>query len=74
MFGIRILIYLLGIALVVWILFRLGRRSPIEKPAKKQQVDDMIRCARCGTFVPRNEAIHEGDRDYCSTQHRDEDR
>lgn len=73
MFGIRVLIFLLGIALVVWILFRLARSPSNSKPRKKQ-VDDMVRCARCGTFVPRNEAIHEGDRDYCSTQHRDEDR
>ncbi len=73
MFGIRVLIFLLGIALVVWILFRLARSPSIEKPGKKQ-VDDMVRCARCGTFVPRSEAIHEGDRDYCSAQHRDEDR
>lgn len=73
MFGIRVLIFLLGIALVVWILFRLARSPSIEKHGKKQ-VDDMVRCARCGTFVPRSEAIHEGDRDYCSAQHRDEDR
>ena len=73
MFGIRVLIYLIGIALVVWILFRLARGPSIEKPAKKS-VDDMVRCARCGTFVPRNEAVHEGDRDYCCIQHRDEDR
>ena len=73
MFGIRVLIFLLGIALVVWILFRLARSPSNSKPGKKQ-VNDMVRCARCGTFVPRNEAIHEGDRDYCSTQHRDEDR
>jgi len=73
MFGIRILIYLLGIALVVWILFRLARSPASEKPVKKQ-VDDMVCCAHCGTFVPKNEAIREGDRNYCSTQHRDEDR
>jgi len=73
MFGIRVLIYLLGIALVVWILFRLARNPSVEKPTTKK-VDDMVRCARCGTFVPRDEAIQEGDRNYCSTQHRNEDR
>jgi len=72
MFGIRALIYLLGIALVVWILFRLGRAPSARKPAQKQ-VDDMVRCARCGVFVPKQEAIHEGDRNYCCSQHRDED-
>ena len=73
MFGIRVLIYLLGIGLVIWILFRLakGPRSG-EKPAKK--VDDMVRCVRCGMFVPRHEAIEDDGRYYCCSQHRDEDR
>jgi uncharacterized protein len=73
MFGIRVLIYLLGIGLVVWILIRLAKGPRVEeKPAKK--VNDMVRCARCGTFVPRDEAIGEEDRYYCCNQHRDEDR
>ena len=73
MFGIRVLIYLLGIALVVWILLRLAKGPRIEnKPGKK--VDDMVRCARCSTYVPRNEALQEGDKYYCCSQHRDEDR
>ncbi len=73
MFGIRVLIYLVGIALVVWILFRLARAPRIRK-AGPPRVDDMVRCARCGTFVPRGEAIRDGDRNYCCSQHRDEDR
>jgi len=60
MFGIRVLIYLLGIGLVIWILMRLAKAPRVEKtPAKK--VDDMVRCARCGMFVPRHEAISEED-------------
>ncbi len=73
MFGIRVLIYLVGIALVVWILLRLARSSGTKKKPLRQ-VDDMVRCAHCSVFVPRNEAIQEGDRYYCSTQHRDRDR
>ncbi|MFQ5643883.1 MAG: PP0621 family protein [Thiogranum sp.] len=73
MFGIRVLIYLLGIGLVIWILMRLAKGPRIEKKTARQ-VDDMVRCARCGTFTPRNEAVREGDRYYCCSQHRDEDR
>jgi uncharacterized protein len=72
MFGMRVLIFLLGIALVVWILIRLAKGPTLPKKADKQ-VDSMVRCARCGVFTPRNEAIREGDRYYCSTAHRDED-
>jgi len=75
MFGIRILIYLLGIALVIWILLRLarGQRQRVEKKPTRQ-VNDMVRCEHCGTFVPRHEAISEDEHYYCCNQHRDEDR
>ena len=73
MFGIRVLIIILGIALVIWILIRLARGDKVEhKPTKK--VGDMVQCAHCGTFVPRNEAIRSGEKFYCSREHRDEDR
>lgn len=72
MFGIRVLLYLVGIALVVWILFRLAKSPQVEKkPTKK--VGDMVSCARCGTYVPREEALQDGDRYYCCSEHRDED-
>jgi uncharacterized protein len=72
MFGIRVLLYLVGIALVVWILYRLAKSPRIEsKPRKK--VGDMVSCARCGTFVPRDEAIQANEKFYCCNQHRDED-
>jgi len=73
MFGIRVLIYLLGIGLVIWILFRLAKGPRIgKKPARL--ADDMVRCARCGMFVPRQEALKDNERHYCCSQHRDEDR
>lgn len=73
MFGIRVLIYILGIALVIWILFRLARTPKVEsKPTKK--VGDMVACAHCGTFVPRNEALQSGEKYYCSRAHLEEDR
>lgn len=72
MFGIRVLLYLVGIGLVIWILLRLAKSPRIgEKPLKK--VGKMVRCARCGTFVPQNEALRSGDRYYCCSEHRDKD-
>lgn len=73
MFGIRVLVMLLGIALVVWILFRLAKGPRIQSRPRKQ-VDDMVRCSHCGVFVPRTEAIDDGERHYCCSQHRDKDR
>jgi len=73
MFGIRVLIYLLGIAFVVWILMRLAQGPRVTGNADKK-VGDMVRCARCDTYVPRNEALVDGDKFYCCSRHRDEDR
>jgi uncharacterized protein len=70
MFGLRVLILLLGIGLVVWILIRLAKGSKLaNRPQKK--VGDMVRCSHCGVYVPRSEAVQKGDRYFCSREHRD---
>ena len=72
MFGIRVLIFLLGIGLVVWILIRLAKGPALAKKPQKK-VGDMVACSQCGVDVPRSEAIQEGDR-YCGCrEHRDAD-
>jgi len=72
MLGIRTLIYLIGIGLVVWILLRLSRKADVET-RPPQKVGEMVRCARCGTYLPTNEALRSGDKYYCCSAHRDED-
>lgn len=72
MFGIRVLIYLLGIALVIWILMRLAKTPRVEKKSAKK-VGDMVRCGHCGMYIPRHESVQDGDHYYCCTGHRDED-
>jgi uncharacterized protein len=70
MFGIRVLIFLLGIGLVVWILIRLAKGPSLAKKPQKK-VDEMVRCSRCGIFVPRGEAIQHGEHYYCCQEHHD---
>jgi uncharacterized protein len=74
MFGIRALLYLVGIGLVVWILLRLYRKPEVEAGPPQRHVGNMVRCARCGTFLPHGEALQSGDSYYCCVSHRDEDR
>lgn len=72
MFGLRILLFFAGIALVVWILVRLARGPrPSQRPRVKS--GDTVKCARCGVYVPREDAVRDGERYYCSEQHRLED-
>jgi uncharacterized protein len=73
MFGIRVLIYLLGIALVIWILIRLAKTPRMDKKSAKK-AGDMVRCRHCGVYIPRHEAIPDSDQYYCCKQHRDEHR
>jgi uncharacterized protein len=68
MLGIRVLLFLLGIALVVWILLRLAKRTAIAQRPHKQ-VGDMVRCSNCGMYVPRNDAVRDGEHFYCSREH-----
>jgi uncharacterized protein len=72
MFGIRVLLYLVGIGLVIWILLRLAQ-SPRTSDRPLKKVGSMVRCAHCGTHVPQNEALQAGDKYYCSREHRDRD-
>lgn len=73
MSGFRTLIYLLGIALLVWIVVRRGKERLAQKrPAIK--TGDMVQCAHCGTYVPLGEAVREGERYYCCDDHRTGDR
>jgi len=44
------------------------------KPSDEPATNRMVRCAECGLHVPFDEAVRDGDRYFCSTEHRDRDR
>lgn len=67
----RALIALLILFFAGRVLGRLLRSTP--GPGRRGgnvPVTRMVRCARCGTFIPSGEAVAEGERQYCSTEHR----
>lgn len=65
------LLFLLAVAIVVYLLLRSFRRQ-----APKQDVSDsseeMVRCAKCGVHLPKSESILAGGNFYCSDAHRRE--
>lgn len=72
MFGIRLLLVLLALVAVVLILRRLYRRPSAARPLAVP--GQMVRCAHCGLYLPRDEALHADDLDFCSADHRDRHR
>ena len=39
------------------------------KPARKDFVEDMVKCAHCGVNLPRSEAIYSGGQFFCTPEH-----
>lgn len=65
------------VVLAIWgaiMIFRHLRRSAASRETRSGAAGDTLRCDHCGLFVPREEAVSDGDRHYCSEAHRDADR
>ncbi|MEE9423298.1 MAG: PP0621 family protein [Gammaproteobacteria bacterium] len=70
MFGIRILLMLIGVGLVIAILVHFARGSRQITEKKPKHVDKVVECQHCGTYIPEQEAIEFNGSFYCCEQHR----
>ena len=69
----KIILLVLGLALVYWIL-RTYRRG-IERaaaPPPAQLSEDMVRFERCGVHLPRSESVLTQGRYFCTSEHQRE--
>ena len=68
----RTLLIFIALILIVAVGKRLllSSRRP---PSRHEISGSMVQCARCGMYVPRDEALTGNGRFYCSPAHRDED-
>ena len=69
----KLLVVLLTVLAGVW-LWKRGRQRQVPPPARPDlgAALPMVRCTRCGTHVPGDEAIAGQRGTYCSTAHRRE--
>lgn len=69
--GIFRLLILLALAWAIyWLVRRFqSRRRAMQRDARPE-VGQMVRCEVCGLHVPESEAFGEGERRYCSLEHR----
>ena len=67
---IRLLGLLVLIIVVVW-LYRHNKAVSARSnpPAKSEDGEKMLSCAKCGVFIPASEAIQKQDQYYCCEQH-----
>jgi uncharacterized protein len=63
---------LLGLALVIWWMWRKMSRPAAPGSAKRPlpPVESMVACAHCGVNQPASECIESDGRYYCSDAHR----
>lgn len=63
------LLVIFFVILVLWagrgLMLRM-QNKPAIKPAKNK---DMVQCQQCKTYIPGDDAITLGDKNFCSTQH-----
>jgi uncharacterized protein len=65
------LLFLLAVAVVVYLLLRSYRRQP-PKQDTSAPAEEMVRCVQCGVHLPKSESILAGGNFYCSDVHRRE--
>lgn len=68
----RTLLFLAAIFVAIAIIRFLWRRPGrlVDKAANRAVPQTMARCDHCGLFMPRQEAVEEGEHLYCCEEHR----
>jgi len=64
----RLLFWIALIAAAVWLWRRLSRPTRAA-PQQENPAHPMVRCAHCGIHVPREDALTQDNRWYCSRAH-----
>ena len=61
---------LILVIVAVWWLAKGFRRKDAARDASAAVPEQMVTCSHCGLYLPRSEAIGEGDKFFCCTEHR----
>lgn len=64
----RNLLLLVAILIIFWIVKGMIRRST-QSPAQKAITKDMVQCELCQSYLPKDDAIIENGKTFCSQQH-----
>ena len=67
---------LIGLLLTVFWIFRRSesRRFQAADAPAVRRAESMVKCARCGVYLPEGESVREGAEHYCCAEHIARDR
>ncbi len=65
----KFLLLILVVA-VAWWLAKGYRRKRVDRKAAETASENMVNCGHCGLYLPRSEAVQEGNRFFCCAEHR----
>ncbi|MHA6492511.1 PP0621 family protein [Pseudomonas borbori] len=68
----RLLFWIALIAAAFW-LWRRFTRAPQKRDSAESATLPMVRCEQCGVHLPREHALPQADRWYCSQAHLEQD-
>jgi len=60
---------LILIAIAAWWLAKGFRRSNPKQDTPDAAPEQMVNCGHCGLYLPRHEAVPQGDKFYCCVEH-----
>ncbi|MBF0256989.1 MAG: hypothetical protein HQL47_11165 [Gammaproteobacteria bacterium] len=66
----KTLLILIALALIFFIGRHFWRQRQRAKAPAAAPTHLTVRCAHCGLYLPRNEALVDGQHSYCSAEHR----
>jgi uncharacterized protein len=72
---IKYLVLIAVIAVILWMVTGKARaaarreRAQAERDAAERPIEDMVRCAHCGVFLPRAESVEARGARFCSREH-----
>lgn len=67
-FWIALFAIIWGVARFISLAQRKNEAAARSRPEAQREL--IIRCAHCGVYVPSSEAVRDGNRIYCSEEHR----
>lgn len=64
------ILLLIFVIVAVWWLAKGFRRKDAGSDASELVPEQMVNCSHCGLYLPQSEAVSDGDKFFCSAEHR----